>query len=296
LARARLGVAVSGGPDSMALLALAARACPGQVEAATVDHGLRVESADEARMVADWCGAQDIPHTTLVPASPITGSLQAAARQVRYRLLEQWRADRGLDFVLTAHHADDQAETLLMRLNRGAGTGGLAGVRECNGAVLRPLLGWRRAELAQVVGRLALPHVIDPSNSDLRFDRVAMRQQLAGADWIDPVALARSAGALAEGEDALGWMATQIGDRHIVPLADGQGLLLDKTDLPREILRRLLLRMYAVLSPDAGPPRGASVDHALILLASGNKAMLGDLLIHGGNQWEMRAAPPRRAG
>ena len=125
----RLGVAVSGGPDSLALLLLAAAARPTMVEAATVDHGLRAGSADEARMVAGICKQLGVPHRTLLadwPEAPTT-NIQAAARAMRYRLLNEWAIDRGLPAVATAHHADDQAETLLMRLVRGAGVGGLGG-------------------------------------------------------------------------------------------------------------------------------------------------------------------------
>src|SRR3546814_10868407 len=89
----RFGIAVSGGPDSMALLALAHATYPGQVEAATVNHGFRTEAAEEAAMVAQWCGGKGIPHATLHPPEPIVGSLQSAARKMRYRLLWHWRSE-----------------------------------------------------------------------------------------------------------------------------------------------------------------------------------------------------------
>src|SRR3546814_5570008 len=84
-------------------------------------------------MVAGFCAREHIPHAILHPAAPISGSLQAAARAERYRLLEQWREAHALDHVVTAHHADDQLETMIMRLNRSSGVGGLAGVRARNG-------------------------------------------------------------------------------------------------------------------------------------------------------------------
>jgi tRNA(Ile)-lysidine synthase len=143
-------VAVSGGPDSLALLLLAHAAMPGLVEAATVDHGLRSESADEAAFVAEICGKLGVPHATL-KVTVGAGNLQAEARAARYAALAGWMAERGLAALATAHHADDQAETLILRLNRGSGVAGLAGVR-ARGLVpgtrlplLRPLLGWRRA-------------------------------------------------------------------------------------------------------------------------------------------------------
>ncbi|WP_070154407.1 tRNA lysidine(34) synthetase TilS [Sphingobium phenoxybenzoativorans] len=293
-ADARYGIAVSGGPDSMALLLLAARAFPGRVEAATVDHGLRAASREEASMVADWCGAQGIPHSILTPDVPITGSLQASARAARYALLDRWRVDRRIDWLMTAHHADDQLETILMRLNRGAGVAGLAGVRRRNGAVLRPLLGWRKAELIALAHDAGLPFVEDPSNSDARFDRANMRRHLAGADWLDPVAAAKSAAALAESEEALNWMVSELAARHIVK--DGDAIILQSTDFPREVQRRLVLRMVAEAGGMAQPPRGDTLDDALARLEQGGKASLGDWLLSGGSRWSLRPAPPRRGG
>ena len=118
---ARLGVAVSGGPDSLALLLLAQAAFPGLVEAATVDHRLRPESTIEALHVEDICARLGCPHAILdveVPDGP--AGLQAEARGARYRALGLWAEARGLPHVATAHHADDQAETVLMRLQRGS--------------------------------------------------------------------------------------------------------------------------------------------------------------------------------
>jgi len=289
---ARFGVAVSGGPDSMALLLLAARAFPGRVEAATVDHGLRPASADEAMMVADWCRANAIPHAILTPATPITGTLQANARAARYVLLETWRADRGIDWIMTAHHADDQLETVLMRLNRGSGVSGLAGVRARNGAILRPLLGWRKADLATLAQDAGLPVADDPSNADTRFNRVSMRQHLAHADWLDPTAASRSASALADAEAALDWMTAELGGRYI--MQESEAIILQFTDFPREIQRRLLLRMLGDAGGNADPPRGDTLDDALVRLQNGEKVSLGNWLLSGGPRWTLRPAPPRR--
>ncbi|HZU63565.1 MAG TPA: tRNA lysidine(34) synthetase TilS, partial [Novosphingobium sp.] len=145
----RLGLAVSGGPDSLALLLLAHAAWPGRVAAATVDHGLRPESAGEAAEVARICAGLGVAHATL-PVSIGPGNIQTEARTARYAALAQWMAAEGLAALATAHHADDQAETLLLRLNRASGVAGLAGVRAralvpgSRLLLLRPLLGWRR--------------------------------------------------------------------------------------------------------------------------------------------------------
>ncbi|MXO89391.1 tRNA lysidine(34) synthetase TilS [Pontixanthobacter aquaemixtae] len=200
-------MAVSGGPDSLALLLLANAAYPGGVEAASVDHGLRTESESESDFVARLCSGLGIPHETL-KVEVAAGNVQAKAREARYRALSAWTSRRGLGALATAHHADDQAETLLMRLNRGSGLAGLAGVRAWSWGhsidppgefeLVRPLLGWRKAELEEVVRMSGVIPVRDPSNQNEEFDRVRMRAALAGQHWLDPVAIAKSAGLLGE--------------------------------------------------------------------------------------------------
>lgn len=287
----RFGVAVSGGPDSMALLAMAAHAFAGRVEAATVDHGLRPESAEEAAMVGQWCRSSGVPHAVLHPPQPLTGNVQQWARTQRYAALDQWRADRGIDRIFTAHHADDQLETMLMRLNRGAGVNGLAGIRARQGHILRPLLGVRRAQLFDYASEHGLPFVNDPSNVDLRFDRAVIRRHLKEAEWLDPQSAVRSAAALAECEEALDWTVEDIAAAHV--RREGEAWLLTRTDLPRELLRRLLLRIIAEAEPGA-EPRGETLDRAIAVAMRGGQASLGGLLLKGGAVWKVRVAPPRR--
>jgi tRNA(Ile)-lysidine synthase len=287
----RLGIAVSGGPDSLSLLLLAAGAFPGAIRAATVDHQLRPESAAEAAFVADLCTALGVAHSTLRPSAPIGGSLQAEARRVRYALLEDWRERDGLDWLLTAHHLDDQVETVLMRLNRGAGVAGLSGVRAVNGRVLRPLLGWRRAELAGIVEAARLSAVDDSSNADRRFDRVRMRQALAESDWLDPGPIARSAAALAEAEDALAWMTDNLLESRVVREADT--ILFDASGIPPELRRRLVLAILARLGATS-LPRGDEVSRLLAALDLGATATLAGIKCSGGSRWRFEAAPPRR--
>lgn len=288
----RYGIAVSGGPDSMALLLLAAAAFPGRVAAVTLDHGLRAASADEAAMVARWCAEQGIDHDIVSPDAPVAGNVQAWARGQRYARIEVWRAARGIDWIMTAHHADDQLETMVMRLNRGSGVGGLAGVRGRAGRVIRPLLGVRKAALQALADAQGLPHVHDPSNVDPRFDRAVIRSALAGAEWLDAEAAARSAAALAEAEAALEWSVSDLAARHV--RAEGRGYRLDRTDLPREYLRRLVLIMLERATPGAPPPRGDSLDRAIALAVNGGQASLGGWLLRGGSAWTILPAPPRR--
>jgi tRNA(Ile)-lysidine synthase len=289
--RARFGVAVSGGPDSMALLVLAAEAFTGRVFAATVDHQLRAASADEARLVARACATLGVPHLILTPDQPITGSVQAAARAARYALLEQWRRDSGIDWVMTAHHADDQLETLAMRLNRASGLSGLAGIRERQGHVLRPLLGVRRGALHALVAARAMPVVDDPSNRDPRFDRARMRAALADSDLIDPVAVAESARHLAQEEESLAWVTVQLAADRLL-LADGQ-CRVDMGHLPPALRRRLLIAALARMGE--AEPRAETLDRAIAEVLTGNAAMVGNSIIaQDAAVWAIRPAPPRR--
>ena len=290
----RLGVAVSGGPDSLALLLLALAACPGAVQAATVDHGLRPESAGEADFVSRTCAGLTVPHAILKPEAPISGNVQSAARRVRYALLEAWRSEQGLDWVLTAHHADDQVETLLMRLNRGSGVGGLAGIRAVNGRVLRPLLDWRRDELEAIVVEAGMDAVADPSNRDPKFDRARLRGQLEGADWLDRPAVARSALALAEAEEALDWAAERLFEER--GHEEGESLRLDPSGLPAELLRRLLLRALRRIDPHAAP-RGEELGRLLATLRNDETATLAGVKAEAADgEWCFSAAPPRGSG
>lgn len=203
-----LGLAVSGGPDSLALLLLSAAVMPGKIAVMSVDHGLRKEAAGEVALVGDLCAWLGVPFAwTKVKLG--SGNIQAQARAERYRAFVQWADEASLGAVATAHHADDQAETLLMRLLRGSGLSGLAGVRAAshlpasNVPLVRPLLTFRKAELEEVVHACGVVPARDPSNDDPSFDRVRMRQQLLQNDWLDPVQLAQSASHLAEAWQAI---------------------------------------------------------------------------------------------
>ncbi|ALJ15613.1 periplasmic protein TonB [Sphingopyxis macrogoltabida] len=289
------GVAVSGGPDSMALLWLMASLLPGQVRAATVDHGLRKGSDEEARMVSGFCAREHIPHATLAPPAPLKGSLQAAARTERYRLLEEWRQANALDHIVTAHHADDQLETIVMRLNRSSGVGGLAAIRARNGVVLRPLLHWRRAQLVELALENDLPFVDDPSNCDNRFDRARLRHALRSQTALDPEAAARSAGWLAEADDAIDWAV----ERLIASWPDASDIAVIRDErYPPEIFRRIVTQRLRANDPGLAL-RGASLDGVIAAMKDGRRAMVGALLIDAvrgleGTIWRVSPAPRRR--
>jgi tRNA(Ile)-lysidine synthase len=300
----RLLVAVSGGPDSVALLLLAHAALGDRCSAATVDHGVRPASADEAVWVADLCAARGIPHAILTAPLPDragrTANLSARARALRYRLLEDHAEAIGADHIATAHHADDQVETLIMRLNRGAGVAGLAGVRATSGRVIRPLLGWRHAELVALVAAQGIAPVDDPSNVSDRFDRARLRKALAGIDWLDTDRVAASAAALGDADDAIGWMVDRLAGQ--LCHRDTAGIVLAvPDDLPFELRRRLVERCVSELDP-AASLRGSAFAASVRMLDSGRPAMLGAVLAQPlrtgeiGVQWRFSMAPPRRSG
>ena len=183
-------IALSGGPDSMALALLAqdrVRARGGQLVALTVDHALRSESRAEAEQVAGWMRARDIPHHILTPRHRASGNnLMQAARQWRYHALSEWCRAQGVLHCLLAHHLDDQFETVMMQTSRGDtedGGAGMSAVRHYRGVrFLRPLLGARKAELKSWLEAQGAPWVEDPTNADPAFTRTQMRQTLAGMD------------------------------------------------------------------------------------------------------------------
>jgi tRNA(Ile)-lysidine synthase len=178
----RVLVAVSGGPDSTALLHALARLAPRlgcSLEAASVDHCLRPEAAAEARAVAAACASLGVPCRVLtvdVPGGRRRGeSLQTAARRLRLRALEDEAAARSCQKIALGHTADDQAETVLFRIVRGTGVAGLSGIPHRRGALVRPLLDVRRAQVLAFLHRRRIAFVEDPSNSDRRFARSRVR-------------------------------------------------------------------------------------------------------------------------
>lgn len=296
----RFGVAVSGGPDSLALLLLAAAAFPSAVRAATVNHGIRPEAETEAAAVARICAQLEVPHAILAASVGREASLQQAARRARYAALGEWAGGEDLPWIATGHQLDDQAETLLMRLLRGSGVAGLAGVRRkgplpAPGArplLVRPLLGWRRAELAAIVEAAGIEAAADPTNIDERHDRARIRRLLGETGWVDPVPVARSAAALSDAEAALAWAARQLRAERV--RAEGRELVFDPSELPREIVRRILLSILAEIVPNAGAPRGEALDRFQAALETGGTATLGGVKGSGGGTWRFGEAPPRR--
>ncbi|WP_340109090.1 tRNA lysidine(34) synthetase TilS [Pikeienuella sp. HZG-20] len=286
-----LGVAVSGGGDSMALLHLAdrwARARGHALEVATVDHGLRAESAAEARLVGGVAGALGRRHEILEWRGWAGhGNLQAEARKARQRLLSDWAARRGLAAIALGHTMDDQAETVILRLGRGSGVDGLSAMAaraEAMGATwIRPLLGVRRAALRAWLRAADAPWIEDPSNEDARFDRVRARRSLSALAPLGVTAegLAATAARMRGARDALDHAVASLaaeaarwgvcGDLHLT--------LAPLRAAPRELARRLL---RAGLTRAAGADYGPRAEsEAQLLDAMLSRRLGGGRSLHG---------------
>ncbi len=185
--RPHVAVGVSGGSDSMALVRLVqrwARSRQGRVVALTVDHGLRSGSRQEAEAVGDWLSALGVDqHILTWQGKKRATRIQAAARDARYRLMEEWCAANHVLHLCVGHTSNDQAETYLMRESHGSGKDGLAGMsliresRKCR--LLRPLLAMKRDELRHFLRMQEADWVEDPSNKNAAFERVRCRMHLA---------------------------------------------------------------------------------------------------------------------
>ncbi|MEW4467596.1 tRNA lysidine(34) synthetase TilS [Parasphingorhabdus sp. JC815] len=285
-----LGLAVSGGPDSLALLLLAHESFPGRVMAASVDHGLRPEAHQECEFVAEICRVRAIPHQILKPSLPIRGSLQAEARKVRYSLLNGWLKSGNIAWLATAHHADDQLETMIMRILRGSGIDGMSGIRAKRGQIIRPLLPFSKDLLADYVAGHGIEAVQDPSNKDRSFDRVRVRDALAKLSGFDLTLASQSAAALDDARAAIAWMTDNLAAAHIQIRDDG--CVLDNQDFPHEIIRRLLLKCLHICDP-ALSPRGAQLELLIKGLSQGKTMTIGDILCKGGATWTFASAPKR---
>ena len=222
----KLLVAVSGGADSIALLHLLSRLAPDfpfSLMAAHLDHGLRSESAADAVFVNDYCNSLEIPIVTEVKdiaryAEETRTGLEDAGRQARRHFLERTATENGCAAIVLAHHADDQAETVLFRLMRGSGLSGLAAMRMKSGPYIRPLLNFQARELRDY---LQQGHVVwreDASNQDLDFSRNRIRHQLMPLlGEFNPqvvAALNRLSSQAADEEDYWQSVAADFLDRH----------------------------------------------------------------------------------
>ncbi|MGR7995674.1 MULTISPECIES: tRNA lysidine(34) synthetase TilS [unclassified Xanthobacter] len=310
----RLVIAVSGGPDSTALLWLAARWRAGRGDgpeliAVTVDHALRPDSAAEAQGVGALCARLGIAHRILVwtGEKPRQG-LQAAARDARYGLLGEAAAAFAASAVALAHTRDDQAETVLFRLGRGSGLTGLAAMRPrvARGGLtlLRPLLDVPKARLVATLEAAGVPFVRDPANTNPRFARARLRQlapRLA-EEGLDARRLAQLAARVARADAALE-AATDAAAPLCTP--QGEAIALNAAalaSLPEEVALRLLGRVLARIGTE-GPVELGKLEQlhdalrARMSAGSGprfRRTLAGAVVTLGPDRVTVTAAPPRR--
>ncbi|MDB5615839.1 tRNA lysidine(34) synthetase TilS [Tardiphaga sp.] len=314
---AALILAVSGGPDSMALLWLAARwrralkRGPDLI-AVTIDHGLRPEAAREARDVKKLAAALDLPHRTLRwTGDKPTNGLPAAARAARYRLLAKAARAHKASHILTAHTQDDQAETLLMRMARGSGLAGLAAMARQTpreGVLLaRPFLDIPKSRLIATLARARVGFAEDPTNKDLHFTRPRLRALMPQlkAEGFDPGNLARLAARLARANVALELMVD--GAESFVELkrvAARPGIdTAVFSGLAEEVRLRLLLRLIDRVGYEGPAGLGqaeallAAIDRAVQADGKGirlKQTLAGALITLSHDRLRIDPAPPRR--
>ena len=292
-----IGVALSGGGDSTALLHLC-RAAGFRVEAVTVDHQLRAESAEEAAAVGAACAALGIRHEVRVwEHGAVTGNLMDQARRARMRLILDWARTRGIRAVALGHTRDDQAETVLMGLARSAGIAGLSGMRrgweEGDIRFHRPLLDAGREELRDWLRGQGIGWVDDPTNENDRFARVRARKALAalGPLGITAERLAEVAGHLAEAQAALSVQVAAVAAR-VEERAGGLRFEAGLWAEPAEVQRQVMVQALLWLTGADYAPRAAEVERLLAAMAAGRDATLVGCRARQG--WLMRE--PRAVG
>ncbi|KIQ68423.1 tRNA(Ile)-lysidine synthetase, N-terminal domain protein [Wenxinia marina DSM 24838] len=306
-----IGLAVSGGGDSMAMLHLAAgwaRVYGVRLRVATVNHGLRNESAAEAALVADECRGLGLPHAVLRwEDRPAGGNLMDRARRARLELIGRWRGV--CRHVLFAHTRDDQAETVLMRLARGSGVEGLSGMAarrrvpgptglhpihvpagpprpatmEGGWEVVRPLLDTSRAELRHYLKALRIPFVDDPTNEDPAYDRVRVRRALSmlAEEGVTAEGLAATAARMGRAREALERRAVEAARALLRPDPLAAGTLVFDRDgfaaLDADTRLRLFAAALGHVASAEYRPRGAALEDAADRWLAG-----GTVVLHGG--------------
>lgn len=275
----RIGLAVSGGPDSLALLLLVRGWCDGlgatapDVFVYSVDHGLRPEAAGEAEFVVDTAKSLGFSGRKLVWTGdkPKTG-VQAAARVARYRLMGTAMIEDGVPALITAHHADDQAETVLMRMAHGSGITGLGGMAGWSSVedvpVHRPLLGCRRDQLQQIVTRNGISPVEDASNGDPHYERVRWRQAAPGLakHGLTAAGLGRMGRRMQRAEAALTHAADAAFSAHVTcdPFGVAHLPIAAFSALPDEIRLRVMAQMFVAAGRET--PRLAQLEDLVLAL------------------------------
>ncbi|WP_165929096.1 tRNA lysidine(34) synthetase TilS [Shimia isoporae] len=283
-----IGVAVSGGGDSMAVLDLLRRWGRATLAVASVNHGLRDAAADEIALVSNYVSEHGLRHDVLDWKWDRGGNLQASAREGRREALRVWARSHGISHVVLGHTADDQAETFLMRLARGSGVDGLAGMAEVRkeGEItwLRPLLSARREDLRSYLRTEKIIWADDPSNEDTTFDRVKARQMM---DVLKPLGLTverlvQTADHMGRERTTLHWAAAEA-KAQFAQQSRGD-IVLDAavwSALPQSLAFRLLADALSFVSGQAYRPRFKTL--AAVFDAEKVTSLHGCLILKGKN-------------
>jgi tRNA(Ile)-lysidine synthase len=306
-------LAISGGPDSVALMLLIKKWSDRpkySIAVATVDHGLREESSREAETVGQWAQELGFTHYHLnwLEEKPTT-RLQERAREARYRLLETCAKEIGADAIVTAHHADDQAETILLRLTRGSGLTGLAGMadtRKLNKIkLLRPLLNFSKADLVKICHEAHHPYFNDPSNLNDKYTRGRLRKLMPtlAEEGLTSDALRRLGQRAQRVNVALDFYAKSARAQALIEQQDDKTLFsaVELECLPSEIVLRLLAQEITRLCPQfllrlERLERLVSQLHdALLTSAPWQKTLAGCLIKINKGVVEIGRAPPRKS-
>jgi len=280
----RLGIAVSGGGDSMALLQLLAEwqsAFPALL-AVSVDHGLRPAAANECRRAAEFARQKAIPHVILpLDPSSWSGNQQAAARDARYAALASWARDASLRTVALGHTRTDQAETVLINLARGSGVDGLAAMPSCRRTDgidwVRPLLAIGRTELRTYLRSEGVAWVDDPGNESVAFQRIRARKFLMDNDLrLSESALAMTAGHLQAARDVLDRLIGEAIAALVQVNAIGEyRIKRGLWDLDATLRLRMLALLVRHISDDRYPPRTKALINCLAALKRDGIATIG---------------------
>ena len=294
-AKTALGLAISGGGDSLAMLHLTLewrKSNDIKLYIITINHQLRPEATAEARWLQKHCHALNLPCDIRVwTDAPSAGNLQQQARQARRVLIADWAQDLGIDTVLLGHTMDDQAETFLMRLARGSGVYGLSAIapssHACDINWQRPLLNMRRAALRDYLHRKNVQWLEDPSNNDPRFDRVKMRQAQPMLDelGLSVERLAFTATQLRRARIALNTQLSDQLDKLVRNTALG-ALELDTIEfakLPDELRLRLLGHIMRYINEADFTPRLDALQRLLDAIAQNKPHTLAGVM---GQVWQ----------
>ena len=293
-----IGVGVSGGGDSLALMLLSAEWAQNNnrtLKAVTIDHGLRSGSSLECDHVKRISDGLSIEHTTLKWLMEPIGNLQNAARNARHELLLEWTKKQKLSVVLLGHTLDDNAETIVIKLIRGSGIDGLAGIEKnikINGLnIFRPLINTPREDLRSYLRVKKITWIDEPSNFDERFERIKVRNFLPSLSGVGltPKKLVKLASHMRRAKEALNWQVSNFARQHVQQTiwGDLEINLNEFVKIPKEHQFRLLSSGLRWISGKVYKPRFQSLERLLNAITSRklgkSMSLMGCIIKYDGN-------------